>query len=99
MACYSLISSILVVPATFKFLTTGHECEYNDSNVALFKFNTNRPDRLSYIASIDPNTGKQEEWCIREWLGSHIHVVPDSADHKLFSWVRLFEVYFLEIVH
>jgi hypothetical protein len=49
-------------------LTTGYECEHDDTNVARFKFNKNRPQRLSFIENVDPKTDKQEEWRIRNWF-------------------------------
>jgi hypothetical protein len=98
MSYYSLISSILVVFVTLKFLTTSYECKHDDPNVARFKFNRNRPQRLSFIANVDSEPEKQEEWCIREWLGSQIQVVPDCDGNNPFSTLKMFEVYFLEVV-
>jgi hypothetical protein len=71
---------------------------FDDPNVARFKFNRNRPQRLSFIANVDSEPEKQEEWCIREWLGSQIQVVPDCDGNNPFSTLKMFEVYFLEVV-
>jgi hypothetical protein len=83
---------------TSKFLTTGYECEHDDPDVARFKFNKNRPNRLSFIENVDQKTGKQEEWCIRNWIGDQLQVVPDCDGNNPFSNFELPEVYFLEIV-
>lgn len=79
-------------------MTTGYECEHGDPDVAWFKFNKKRPQRLSYIENLDPKTGKQEEWCIRNWLGSQLQVVPDCDGNNPFSHFALPELYFLEVV-
>jgi hypothetical protein len=79
-------------------LTTGYECEHNDPNVARFKFNKTRPQRLSSIANVDPKTDKQEEWCSRNWAESQIQVAPDCNGNNPFTNFQLPEIYFLEIV-
>ncbi|CAF1446367.1 unnamed protein product [Adineta ricciae] len=84
--------------ATFKFLTTGHECNLTDPTVARFKFDKKRPQRLSYIENGGSTTKKQEEWCIREWMGSQIEVVADCDGNNPFLPAKMFEVYFLEVV-
>lgn len=93
---HSLISFILVVYETSKFLTTGHECEYDNPNVAHFKLNKNRPQRLSFIANVDLKTDKQEEWCIRNWVGYQLQVTPDCNSNNPFTTLQLPEVYFIE---
>jgi hypothetical protein len=79
-------------------LTTGYECEHDDPNVARFKFNKDRPQRLSFIGNFDSKTGKQEEWCIRDWIGNKLQVVPDCNGDNPFTSYQMFEIYFLEIV-
>jgi hypothetical protein len=83
---------------TSKYLTTGYECEHDDPDVAHFKLNKDRPQRLSFIGNIDPKTGKHEEWCIREWAASRLEVVPDCKANNPFTSYQMTEMYFLEIV-
>ena len=66
--------------------------------VARFKFNKARPQRLAFIANVDPKIDKQEEWCIPDWVGSQLQVTPDCNGNNPLSNFQLYEVYFLEIV-
>jgi len=87
-----------VVRITFKALSASHECERDDPSVARFKFDKNNPHRLSFMGDIDTKTGKQEEWCIRNWVGSLLEVLPRCDSYNPFTNFTLHEVYFQEIV-
>jgi hypothetical protein len=51
-------------------LITTCEC---DTNMAIFKYDKNKPQRLTFVAE-DRQTGKKDEWCLRQWAYSGIHV-------------------------
>ena len=57
-------------------LRSSDECEYDSPNLALFKYDKNKPQRLSYLGSVDVNKSKTEEWCIRQYFASNIRVAP-----------------------
>jgi hypothetical protein len=50
------------------------------------------------MGDIDTKTGKQEEWCIRNWVGSLLEVLPKCDSYNPFTNFTLREVYFQEIV-
>lgn len=79
-------------------MTTSYECDRDDPNVARFKLDKKRPQRLSFIPNVGSGTEKQEEWCIREWVGSQIQVVPDCDGNNPFATLKMFEVYFFEVI-
>jgi len=49
---------------THKTLIASDRCDRNDPNMAFFKYDKNKPERLSYLADVDAKTGKREEWYI-----------------------------------
>ncbi len=78
-------------------LIVSDECEYDNPNLAIFKYDKNKSQRLSYLRNVDVNTGKKEEWCIRQYFASNVRVAPtcilypddpefvDGADfHEIF---------------
>jgi hypothetical protein len=65
---------LLDVYATFKALVTSYDCERDNPNLALFKYDKNKSQRLSYLADIDMKTGKRAEWCIRNFSDGTIQV-------------------------
>ena len=71
-----VIFFLLAIYATFKALRTSDDCERSNPNLALFKYDKNKPQRLSYLADVDVNTGKRAEWCIRTYLDGSIQVHP-----------------------
>jgi len=82
---------------TNKALSVSDECERNNPDLALFKYDKNKPQRLSFLGDIDINTGKREEWCIRHWLASVIQVAPTCIfypDHPNY----VAEVFFHEVI-
>jgi hypothetical protein len=42
-------------------LSASYECERDNPSVAVFKFDKNKPQRLSFVVDVDTKTGKQEE--------------------------------------
>ena len=76
----------------------SNECEHDDPTVALFEFDKNRPQRLSFMGDMDANTGKQGEWCIRNLLGSDLEVAPSCDGHNPFKSVHMDEIYFQRVV-
>jgi hypothetical protein len=56
-------------------LVSSDECEYDNPNLALFKYDKNKPQRLSYL-NVDVNRSKKEEWCIRQYFASDVRVAP-----------------------
>jgi len=65
-----------IVDGTFKTLTTSYDCVHDHPNLALFKYDKNKPQRLTYLADVNMKTGKREEWCIRTYLDGTIQVHP-----------------------
>jgi len=77
-----------------KTLITTRACETNKSNVPLFKYDKNKPQRLTFLEN-DPTIGKKEEWCIRG-DGSFIQVMPKSDVDPVTSYE--FEPIFHEVL-
>ncbi|CAF5112255.1 unnamed protein product, partial [Rotaria sp. Silwood1] len=61
---------------TVKVLSTSYDCEPDNPNLAFFKYDKDKAQRLSYLANIDVKTGRREEWCIRSSIGGTIQVHP-----------------------
>jgi hypothetical protein len=53
--------SFLAKYVTDKALSVSDECEHDDPDLALFKYDKNKPQRLSFLRDIDVNIGKREE--------------------------------------
>lgn len=64
----------LLVEITLKTLITSCACDMNSSSVALFKYDKNKPQRLTFLET-DPTTNKTQEWLIRG-DSSFLQVVP-----------------------
>lgn len=78
---------------TFRALTTSYHCDRNNPNLATFKYDKNKPQRLSYLAGVNVKTGKQDEWCICTFMGSILYVHPDCHLREYKG-----EAFFREIV-
>lgn len=79
-------------------LSTTYECEPDNPNLALFKYDRNEPERLSFLGDVNQKTGKREELCIHNFLSSTIKVAPTCTDYLLYPSGELNETYFHEVV-
>jgi hypothetical protein len=68
-----------------KPLITTSQCDANNSNVAIFKYDINKPQRLTFLAD-DPKTGKIDEWCISGWAFSGIQVTHKCDFDPLLTY-------------
>lgn len=63
-------------------LITSYDCNHDHPNMAYFKYDKNKTQRLSYLGPIDGKTGTREEWCIRNFYDGTIHVHPACYPSK-----------------
>jgi len=78
-----------------KTLITTCECDANNSNATIFKYDINKPQRLTFLVD-DPKTGKPEEFCIRQRQWSGIHVTHKCDFDPLLTTQDL-EPFFHEV--
>ncbi len=67
---------LLAFYVTYKTLISSDECERDNPDLALFKYDKRKPQRLSFLGDVDVNTGNREEWCIHHWYANTIQVAP-----------------------
>ncbi len=92
-----IIFFLLVIDRTYKTLSTSYECEHDNPNLALFKYDKNKPQRLSFLGDIDMKTGKREERCIRNFFANSIQVEPTCTDDSVSTeWI--YETQFHEVI-
>lgn len=91
-----IIFFLLVIYDTYKTLSASHECEHDNPNLALFEYDKNKPQRLSFLGDIDMKTGKREKSCIRSFFASTIQVEPTCNDDS--DPDAAFETYFHEVI-
>jgi len=77
-------------------LITSDKCEKDNPALALFKYDNNKPERLSFLGDVNPNTGNREEWRICHWLSGSIHVAPKCVYYPNSGLVG--ETFFHEVV-
>ena len=81
----------------YRTLSTSYDCEPDNPNLALFKYDQNKPQRLSFLGDVNKTTGEREELCIRNFLVSTIQVEPTCTDDLLYPNGEVSETYFQEL--
>ena len=90
-----IVFFLIVIYVDYPTLVVSDKCDHADPTLALFKYDKNKPQRLSFL-HVNSSTGHMEEWCVRKHYASNIQVVPE-CDWKatLSHWVG--EAFFHEI--
>jgi hypothetical protein len=88
-----IILFLIGVDGMFKTLTTSYDCERDNPNLALFKYDKNKRQRLTYLTDVNMKTGKREEWCIRTCIDDTIQVYPvcESLGFAYETFIREFD--------
>lgn len=69
---------LIVLFVEYPTLTVSDKCDRGDPTLALFKYDKNKPQRLSFL-HVNSTTGHMEEWCVRKYYASTIQVVPECG--------------------
>ena len=89
---------VVVIDGTYTTLSTSYECKNDNPNLAVFKYDKNKPQRLSFVAnSVDMKTGGREEYCVRNYFASTIQVEPNCDEHP-YADEMIYEAYFHEFI-
>jgi hypothetical protein len=87
---------LIVVYADYHTLSSSDKCDRDNPALALFKYDKNKPQRLSFLAGVNVNTGHMEEWCIRKYYASTVQVAPKCELESVSPyWVG--EAFFHEV--
>lgn len=73
---------------------TSDQCDTNNTNVALFKYDKNQPQQLVFLQDFNSTTGEVEEWCIGNSNNS-IQVMPECG-FDADSNIEIFPMSFIE---
>jgi len=77
-------------------LSVSKQCERDNPDLALFKYDKNKQQRLSFIGNANKNVSHIEEWCIRQWYASVIQVASTCGMKSASpNWVA--EAFFHEV--
>ena len=67
---------LLVIYAEYKTLGVSDKCDRGDPTLNLFKYDKNKPQRLSFL-HINSSTGRTEGWGVPKFYASNIQVMSE----------------------